>query len=250
MNSFNKQKKEQKDRLPPIKKQLNGAGFSKRLKEVIGNKSGRKFAKEVGISYSTLHNYLANSSSPTLDNLIALSNATGVDMRWLATGEEKQPESKDITQEAFERSLQKTNENISMIQSYSSINVSAGFGSFNEGVTESNGKEPYSDNLLQQLGVKPHHCAVFWANGNSMLPTIDSGDQLLVDLSKKEIKGNHIYLVENEGCIWVKRVKMKWNSIELISDNKEEYEPIIISRDEAEHLQIIGQVVHIGHSLV
>lgn len=253
MTSFAYQEKEQKeprDGLVPFERQLKGTGFSDRLKKVIGNKSGRAFAKEVGISYSTLHNYLTNASSPTLDNLIALSNTTGVDMKWLATGEEEQIDSRHVIQATLENLAQKSNEHILMIPSYSSINVSAGFGSFNEGVTEADGKEPYSDNLLQQLRVRPHHCAVFWANGNSMLPTIDSGDQLLVDLSKKEIRGNHIYLVQNEGCVWVKRVKMKWDSIELISDNKEEYEPIIISKDEAEHLQIIGQVVHIGHSLV
>lgn len=253
MNSFDAQTKEQKEHaneLVPFVKQLKGTGFSDRLKEVIGNRSGRAFAKEVGISYSTLHNYLTNSSSPTLDNLIALSNATGVDMKWLATGEEKQAEPRKITQETSDSLDQKTYEHISMIQSYSSINVSAGFGSFNEGVTEADGEEPYSDNLLQQLRVRPHHCAVFWANGDSMLPTIDSGDQLLVDLSKREVKGNNIYLVQNGSSVWVKRVKQKWNSIELISDNKEEYEPIILTEDEAEHLQIIGQVVHIGHSLV
>ncbi|WP_277619737.1 hypothetical protein [Muribacter muris] len=36
----------------------------------------------------------------------------------------------------------------------------------------------------------------------------------------------------------------------VYSDNREEYEPIIIPQDEAEYLQIIGQVVHIGKSLV
>lgn len=252
MNSFSTQEKEQKEPkngLVPFEIQLKGTGFSDRLKEVIGNKSGRAFAKEVGISYSTLHNYLTNVSSPTLDNLIALSNATGVDMKWLATGE-GQIESRNLVQEAFESLAQKANEHISMIQSYSSISVSAGFGSFNEGVTEADGEEPYSDSLLQQLRVRPHHCAVFWANGDSMSPTIFSGDQLLVDLSKREVKGNNIYLVQNGSSVWVKRVKQKWNSVELISDNKEEYEPIVLTEDEAEHLQIIGQVVHIGHSLV
>ncbi|MDP0333975.1 S24 family peptidase, partial [Glaesserella parasuis] len=50
--------------------------------------------------------------------------------------------------------------------------------------------------------------------------------------------------------VWVKRVKIEWDGVELISDNKEEYRPIRISADEAQNLQIIGQVVHIGHSLI
>ncbi|EQA10766.1 transcription regulator domain protein [Glaesserella parasuis D74] len=38
--------------------------------------------------------------------------------------------------------------------------------------------------------------------------------------------------------------------MELISDNREEYKPIKITNQEAQNLQIIGQVVHIGHSLI
>lgn len=138
----------------------------------------------------------------------------------------------------------------SMIPSFGSITVSAGFGGVNEGVTEPEGEEPYSDALLASLGVKAHKCAVFWADGVSMLPTIDNGDQLLVDLSRKEIKDDRIYLVQNGENVWVKRVRVEWdNYIELISDN-DAYRPIQISAEDAQNLQIIGQVVHIGHSLV
>lgn len=204
-----------------------------------------------GLAISTLQAWEGGTREPPISKLLELANIFKTNPNYLLTGNDKQIEQRNIVQEAFESLSQKASEHISMIQSYSSINVSAGFGSFNEGVTEADGEEPYSDNLLQQLRVRPHHCAVFWANGNSMLPTIASDDQLLVDLSKKEIKGDDkIYLVQNGSSVWVKRVKQKWNSIELISDNKEEYEPIVLTEDEAEHLQIIGQVVHIGHSLV
>ena len=83
-----------------------------------------------------------------------------------------------------------------------------------------------------------------------MLPTINDGDQMLVDFSRKEIQGDRIYLVQNGESVWVKRVKMEWDGISLISDNKEEYPPISIKGSDAQHLQIIGQVVHIGHSLI
>ncbi|MGX3065500.1 XRE family transcriptional regulator [Ursidibacter arcticus] len=253
MQSLTEQQKEQKERsigTVPFDKQTKGTGFSERLKKMIGNKSGRAFAKEVGISYSTLHNYLTNVSSPTLDNLIALAEATGVDMKWLATGEEPTT-NENFIEKAFQRAGQLLQEGISMINGYPSINVSAGFGSFNEGVTQPEGQEPYSDALLASLGVKASNCGVFWANGTSMAPTIADNDQMLVDFSKNEVKGdNKIYLVQNGESVWVKRVKVKWEGVELISDNKEEFEPITISKEDAQNLQIIGQVVHIGHSLI
>ena len=142
------------------------------------------------------------------------------------------------------------NENVLMIDSFSSINVSAGFGSFNEGVTKPDEQTPYSTALLRKLGVNPKYAAVFWADGISMRPTIDDGDQMLVDLKRKEIKGDKIYLVQNGSSVWVKRVKIRWDGVELISDNREEYPPIILSKDEAENLQVIGQLVHLGKNMI
>lgn len=129
-------------------------------------------------------------------------------------------------------------------------NLSTGFASFNEGVTEPESEVPYSDSLLQSLGVKAHNCGVFWANGTSMEPTIYDGDQMLVDFSKREARGDDkIYLIQNGESVWVKRVRREWDYIELISDN-ESYRPIRITEEDAQNLQIIGQVVHNGHSLV
>lgn len=142
------------------------------------------------------------------------------------------------------------NENVLMIDSFSSINVSAGFGSFNEGVTKPDEQTPYSAALLRKLGVNPKYAAVFWADGISMRPTIEDGDQMLVDLKRKEIKGDKIYLVQNGSSVWVKRVKIRWDGVELISDNKEEYPPVLLSKDEAENLQVIGQLVHLGKNMI
>ncbi len=154
-------------------------------------------------------------------------------------------------QEVQKAPVSKTlNENVLMIDSFSSINVSAGFGSFNEGVTKPDEQTPYSAALLRKLGVNPKYAAVFWADGISMRPTIDDGDQMLVDLKRKEIKGDKIYLVQNGASVWVKRVKIRWDGVELISDNREEYPPIILSKDEAENLQVIGQLVHLGKNMI
>lgn len=151
---------------------------------------------------------------------------------------------------AIERKVEILNDDVIMIDSYSSINVSAGFGSFNDGVTKPDEQTPYSAALLRKLGVNPRYAAVFWADGISMRPTIEDGDQMLVDLKRKEIKGDKIYLVQNGSSVWVKRVKIRWDGVELISDNREEYPPIILSKDEAENLQVIGQLVHLGKNMI
>ena len=73
---------------------------------------------------------------------------------------------------------------------------------------------------------------------------------MLVDSRRKKIKGNKIYLVQNGSSVWVKRVKIRWDGVELISDNKEGYQPVLLSKDEAENLQVIGQLVHLGKNMI
>lgn len=236
----------------------NQDNFPERIEFLVNKLNGpSEFARKTGVTLSTITRWRKGEAEPSRPNLVKIAEVTGVSIQWIATGEdpkEEQPKEEkpkgSLIDRAFERMQEMLDEGVSMIPSYSSINVSAGFGSFNEGVTEADGQEPYSDALLASLGVRADNCAVFWANGNSMLPTINDCDQMLVDFSKKTIQGDRIYLVQNGESVWVKRVKMEWDGISLISDNKKEYPPISITGEEAQNLQIIGQVVHIGHSLV
>ncbi|MWQ49829.1 XRE family transcriptional regulator [Glaesserella parasuis] len=206
-----------------------------------------------GVALSTLQLWEKNEREPQAGMVIKLAEILKTTVGYLLKGEQSEPqETKGIVARAFEALEKERTEQdeVEMLASFESIEVSAGFGSFNVGVTEPDGQVPYDSNLLRNLGVKPKHCGVFWANGSSMLPTIHNGDQLLVDFSKKDVKNDKVYLVQNGDSVWVKRVKIEWDGVELISDNKEEYRPIRISADEAQNLQIIGQVVHIGHSLI
>lgn len=226
--------------------------FPERIDLVINKLNGpSEFARQTGVTLSTIARWRKGEAEPSRPNLIKIAEVANVSIEWLATGKESQPQtSHNVVERAFEQARKMLEDGISMIASYSSINVSAGFGSFNEGVTKPDGEEPYSDALLASLGAKAEHCGVFWANGTSMDPTISDGDQMLVDFSKKEARGDDkIYLVQNGESVWVKRVRKEWDYVELISDN-ESYRPIRITADEAQNLQIIGQVIHNGHKLI
>lgn len=234
------------------KAKINDPAFADRMQTILKEKfndNNSEFARAIGVAITSLNRWLEGEADPSRSNLVKTANAAGVSLQWLATGEKTEKPERNIVFEALQRAREKLEGGISMIFAYPSINVSAGFGSFNEGVTEPEGEEPYSDALLASLGVKAERCAVFWANGDSMEPTIADGDQMLVDLTKTEVKGdNKVYLVQNGESIWVKRLRQGWGYVELISDN-EDYEPIKLSGAESQYLQVIGQVVHIGHSL-
>lgn len=234
---------------PKFKNELSIGTRIKECREELQLSRNFVCKKLDNLALSTLQKWEMNEREPSAGMIVRLAKILQTTPTYLLTGEDKTGALANIVQ--GER-YYVDSDNVSLIESYSYIRVSAGFGSFNDGIVDNaDGEEPYSDRLINQLGVKPNQCAVFWAHGNSMLPTIASGDQLLVDLSKTEILGDDkIYLVQNNESVWVKRVRVDWDGIELRSDNKEEYAPIRISAQDAENLKILGQVVHVGHKLI
>ncbi len=227
--------------------------FAERMQFILTSKfngNSSEFARNIGVAVTSLKRWLTGEEDPSRSNLIKIATVGDVDLKWLATGNGSSFSSPVVAEPKKEMVNLLDSGNAEWVRCYRFINVSAGFGSFNDGVTKADGKMPYATTLFNKLGVSAHNCAVFWAKGNSMYPTIADDDQLLVDLTQKAIVDNNVYLVQNGESVWVKRIKVAWNGIELISDNKDEYPPINIPATEAEYLQIIGRVVYIGHSLV
>lgn len=101
-----------------------------------------------------------------------------------------------------------------------------------------------SKQLARDLGISETQTKMIFARGNSMQPTIQGGDSLLVDMSKIEIYDGKIYCIRKDGQLYAKRLqKLSATQLKIISDNKD-YEPIIIDfsvTPEAD-FAIIGEV--------
>jgi transcriptional regulator with XRE-family HTH domain len=61
--------------------------FKDRLKIAIKNESARSFAGRAGLSEGMITKYLLGPTLPGLENLIAITKAAEVNIKWLATGE-------------------------------------------------------------------------------------------------------------------------------------------------------------------
>lgn len=61
--------------------------LSDRIKEIVGDESQTSFAKRCGVSESVFRKYLAGAM-PSTDRLVAIAEAGGVTVEWLATGRE------------------------------------------------------------------------------------------------------------------------------------------------------------------
>ena len=101
-----------------------------------------------------------------------------------------------------------------------------------------------SRKLASDLGIMPERTEMIFASGDSMLPTIEGGDSLLVDLNRKEIYDGRIYCVRIDGQLYAKRLqKIPPTKIIVISDNqKYQSFEIDFSKQIDFDFEIIGEV--------
>lgn len=100
--------------------------------------------------------------------------------------------------------------------------------------------------IKQTLGLDPAHLALIDARGDSMSPTIESGDLLLLDTRPEKAKHEGVYVINLNGALLVKRLRIRLTGvIEVLSDNAQ-YGKESISGAQMEQLIIVGRVVWHG----
>ena len=235
-----KEQNTEKGNSVPFDSTQKGTGFSERLQSLVGTGNGRKFSRETGISYSKLHNYLSGVSLPTLDSLIALSEATGASVEWLATGKQTETSTQKNTGINWD-------DEYALIPGYR-VQVSAGNGTLVPEFEEPCRYLAFRRRWLKWRGFSEKDLVVVWCNGDSMEPVIYNNDTLVVHTGMIKPVDGGIYVLRNDDQLWVKRIQSLPNAWMLLSDNPR-YPPIEVPKDEQHNFQIVGKVVHIAHDL-
>lgn len=124
------------------------------------------------------------------------------------------------------------------------VSASMGYGLTVYDETQT-GTYAISNKLAKDLGINLSKSEIIFAKGDSMQPTIEGGDSLLVDLTKREVHDGSIYCVRIDGELYAKRLqKIPPQKIKIISDNKEKYDAFYI--DLANNIdfdfEIIGEI--------
>ncbi|OBX07819.1 hypothetical protein QV08_06685 [Gallibacterium salpingitidis] len=133
---------------------------------------------------------------------------------------------------------------------YFSIKASAGYGAFTEGSAKPTRYLAFTKEWIARKGLHKKDLVMISATGDSMEPSIYNGDVLLVDTSNKDARDGSIYVIRIDDQLWVKRIQGLIGGIRLISDNKAIYSAIDVSFAQNQNVEIIGQVVHVGHDLL
>lgn len=99
---------------------------------------------------------------------------------------------------------------------------------------------------LKRFGLSEEIARIIECHGDSMEDTLSDGDEVLVDTRELEHPVKHgVYVVRIGKHVYIKRLKydIMAEGYEVISDNKELYEPFIVNGDKLQEFSVIGKVV-------
>jgi phage repressor protein C with HTH and peptisase S24 domain len=124
--------------------------------------------------------------------------------------------------------------------------ASAGPGALAED-DRAQGSDYFDPRLLVSLGVNADRSAALRARGDSMAPTIEDGDLMLVDESDRRVTARGaIFVIRIEGALMVKRVARAGEALKITSDNPGF--PVMLPR-RPDGVDVVGRVVWLSRSL-
>lgn len=220
-------------------------------KRIIISRKSKSFtqkylAGKLEISLPTMNHYETGKRMPSAELLAKLAQVVECDPGWLLSGEGN-PE-KDRIHPEVGPSGSVMNDFV-LVPRYN-IEASAGGGSVVHSEQVVDHLAFKTDWVRRELGTDPKHLLLIHSVGDSMEPTIRSGDLLLVDRNKSRIKGDGIYLINLDDGLMVKRVEWLLDgSVVIRGDNTVVSREQTLSSAELEKLHILGRIVWVGSKI-
>lgn len=189
-----------------------------------------KSAEIASRSVAQLKRYAKGDDAP-LSVIKALTSAAGISLDWLIFDNENPFISND-------KDASKGMVNLPIM----SVMASAGNGR-TVAHEQQSGVVAVDEVMVRSMGLNPRKLFVTGSNGESMFPTINSGDYLIVSNDEQDLApGDGIYFIRLEGDVLVKRLqRLPGQKIKVSSDNKA-YEPYVIEINDGIDFQILGKV--------
>ncbi|MBC8121900.1 MAG: helix-turn-helix transcriptional regulator [Gemmatimonadaceae bacterium] len=215
-------------------------GFRERLRKLASMAgSVNALAKRSGVKQSSLRHYLDKGGEPTRPVMLALCRSMGVCLAWLAGGEPPMGVDEDILSDRF------------AYLPLFDVRASAGGGSAVECEPVEEVVAFKKSWLTRRFGKSnPQALHLLSVGGESMEPTLHSGDLILVDREELGIQDGSVYVLSLEGNLFVKRIRLKDAlHVEVVSDNPKHAGFAIPLSQIGHEVQILGRVVWAGVGL-
>lgn len=223
---------------------------AKRLHAAVKQAGGNgKVAARANMKLGTLSRYLAGRDMKA-SAMIALADACNISLDWLAKGVE--PASSLATSEvqASTAITSPGGDDDALPVKFFEVEPSAGLGVYPSEWVDAQDFHVSKKFIRQVLGVWSSYIFFVRVQGDSMTPTIKSGETILVDYAPQDIVDG-IFMLSLHGRLIVKRLSIKdMHNISVISDNPR-YNTFDVpmkkmcwaSADPDADLRVVGKVV-------
>jgi phage repressor protein C with HTH and peptisase S24 domain len=195
-------------------------------------------ALAVGVSDNAVYKWISGRGQPSMVSLVNLAKAAGVSVEWLATGRGPVANAKADVHSASEAS-----EFIQMPR-HGIRNSSLRLGIQSSQIVDHLSFR--ADWLQHRLGTDPRSLALVEAIGDSMSPTVDDGDVVLVDLRETRFKDDGIYVLRAGNDLSIKRIQRQPDGSLTIRSDNAAYERLTVSPD---MIALFGRVIWVGGRL-
>lgn len=184
-------------------------------------------AAKAGIPIQTYKKYESDKITPGGDALAGLG-LLGIDLTWLLTG--RGGDEMGLAR-AWSANLQRqmneeyqSTETFVLLPLYD-VRVSAGHGALAEDRPSTELRAFSRVWLSREVGVAPSRLRLVTVAGDSMVPELHDGDEVMIDVGDVEVLREGVYVFYLDGHIYVKRLALRDAHLMIISSNRSAGEP-------------------------
>jgi phage repressor protein C with HTH and peptisase S24 domain len=196
-------------------------------------------ARAVGVSDNAIYKWVSGRGQPSMMSLVNLSKAAGVSVEWLATGRGAPTKARlEVHSAEPADAMAPSRHTLRAVNGRSSTQ--------NPQIVEYLSFQP--EWLGRTLNIDARSTAVVEVIGDSMSPTIDEGDLVLVDVRETRFHHDGVYVMRSGGGgdLAVKRLQRQPDGNLLIRSDNAAYESATVRPEE---VSLLGRVVWLGGRL-
>jgi phage repressor protein C with HTH and peptisase S24 domain len=203
-----------------------------RIREIRGEMQQAELAEKLNIHKNTMANYERGERFPDVNVLLKILDVfPDIAPGWLLTGDGSKRKSEPV-REGFVM--------------FSEMQIDVDHGCQIEGkqvVDFISFKEEWLQSVLR---VPKNHLTLLTVRGDSMSPTLNDGDIVLVDVRAARVTDSALYVLEMEDSFLVKRIQKKLDGSVVIKNENPLYEAENLPRDKVPSLKVAGRIVWYG----
>ena len=195
--------------------------------------SQASFSRQIEVSPQTFSAWMAGRNRPGIEEIARTCEVLNVSPSWLITGRNDDPNHQSL--------VGPDSIMIPRLDLYASCNPNEHQNEYNAAMIELiSVNRQWVSRYCGEVNQKA--LRVYGIDGDSMSPTLEDGDSVIIDTSVNRIYADSVFAFDWDGCTYIKRVQRIGRLLKIISDNTH-YEPWTLNPEEERGFRVIGRVV-------